>query len=631
MTKSTNNIKHGDAATYSHYHFKDLSIFKLIGLMILLNVLLFHLHKVLYGLVFLSSFLFGFFYYSVNNKENKQRFADYLRLSTRHERSVSSGFIKIDPHLLTTSGTASDFSTNNNDTPIKSNSNTNTKQLKPSLTGSYLIDEELHKIIDLFIRDYIEAWYSTEISIRQDFAQLIRSSMYSAIRHVTLCMKTIDWEHFIMNILTHNLVIQMRMLKKTKENRTFCSSPQLNSPKTISSQSSKMQQAQLQATLNEANLVDAFFELEAQIEKVICRDIITYSSAEKEHEFLQELSEILCYSLFSAHAFACLPLRCLIREIMANQLLKSTIENVCDPDYINQTLLYWCQDQAPLTENFLTSINHCESLDELNELALKIDEEILKTRANDTGGQNDQEIKLKLSSLQFIKKRIEACLQSLVNSPQSGKTKNGTPSAAAATATTTAVTSTQDDEYKLFLFNQLLEQLDFSVVLTNETIQHCFIEYMGKHDVQNLISFYLNADMYRQYARKELVRNSSESTLPDKQSLDATKLALKEFAKGLINSYLLNANNFADNKLVTAGGDQQQPVNIIHRAYYKPELSLTVERLEQAHLLHLNEGLLDQLQAKIYLLMKQKYFLDFKSYSELHKILLKNDFIFKVK
>jgi hypothetical protein len=95
MTKSTNNIKHGDAATYSHYHFKDLSIFKLIGLMILLNVLLFHLHKVLYGLVFLSSFLFGFFYYSVNNKENKQRFADYLRLSTRHERSVSSGFIKV--------------------------------------------------------------------------------------------------------------------------------------------------------------------------------------------------------------------------------------------------------------------------------------------------------------------------------------------------------------------------------------------------------------------------------------------------------------------------------------------------------------------------------------------------------
>ena len=68
---------------------------------------------------------------------------------------------------------------------------------------------------------------------------------------------------------------------------------------------------------------------------------------------------------------------------------------------------------------------------------------------------------------------------------------------------------------------------------------------MGKLNVQNLISFYLNADMYRQYARKELIRNSKESSNPSKVSLKETKEGLKEFAKGLINSYLLNANNFA--------------------------------------------------------------------------------------
>jgi hypothetical protein len=51
-------------------------------------------------------------------------------------------------------------------------------------------------------------------------------------------------------------------------------------------------------------------------------------------------------------------------------------------------LKFKCQDQVPLTENFLTTINHCESLDELYELLLKIEEEILKTRSNDTGGQN---------------------------------------------------------------------------------------------------------------------------------------------------------------------------------------------------------------------------------------------------
>jgi len=67
---------------------------------------------------------------------------------------------------------------------------------------------------------------------------------------------------------------------------------------------------------------------------------------------------------------------------------------------------------------------------------------------------------------------------------------------------------------------------------------------MGKQNVQNLISFYLNADMYRQYARKELIRNSNESTNPGKLTLSETRQALKEFAKGLINSYLLSAVNF---------------------------------------------------------------------------------------
>lgn len=58
-------------------------------------------------------------------------------------------------------------------------------------------------------------------------------------------------------------------------------------------------------------------------------------------EFLQELSEILCYSFLSSRAFNCLPLRCLIREILANHLVKISIDNLTDPDYINQTILYW--------------------------------------------------------------------------------------------------------------------------------------------------------------------------------------------------------------------------------------------------------------------------------------------------
>lgn len=59
---------------------------------------------------------------------------------------------------------------------------------------------------------------------------------------------------------------------------------------------------------------------------------------------------------------------------------------------------------------------------------------------------------------------------------------------------------------------------------------------MNKENVQNLISFYLNANMFRQFAIKELKRTDT--------NVKEIKLALKDFAKGLINLYLLSASNF---------------------------------------------------------------------------------------
>ena len=63
-------------------------------------------------------------------------------------------------------------------------------------------------------------------------------------------------------------------------------------------------------------------------------------------------------------------------------------------------------------------------------------------------------------------------------------------------------------------------------------------------------------------------------------------------------------------------------INFSNRQYYKVELSKTIECLENQD--QLNEFLLDELQTKVFLLMKQKYYPKFKNYSEFHKILAKN-------
>ena len=65
-------------------------------------------------------------------------------------------------------------------------------------------------------------------------------------------------------------------------------------------------------------------------------------------------------------------------------------------------------------------------------------------------------------------------------------------------------------------------------------------EFMGKKNVQNLISFYLNTEMYRKFAIKELRKNRGASNA----DLHGARQILSDFAKGLIHSYLLNAINF---------------------------------------------------------------------------------------
>ena len=135
--------------------------------------------------------------------------------------------------------------------------------------------------------------------------------------------------------------------------------------------------------------------------------------------------------------------------------------------------------------------------------------------------------------------------------------------------------------------------------------------------------------MYRKFASKELAKKKSSSPSDETDDSDLglgeVRQTLSDFAKGLINSYLLNAINFA----ASTSEFDDEPINVANRVFYKRELAQVVDTMEK-RAAQIDETLLDELQFKIYLLMKQKYYPDFKNYPEFHKILLKNDLIFKL-
>jgi hypothetical protein len=86
-------------------------------------------------------------------------------------------------------------------------------------------------------------------------------------------MKNIDWENFIINTMANNFLLHMRIYKKAKERLRL--DKQANSNLINSSASN-------QSVNEDLSLIELFFDVEADIEKGICRDEISQNSNGKE-------------------------------------------------------------------------------------------------------------------------------------------------------------------------------------------------------------------------------------------------------------------------------------------------------------------------------------------------------------
>lgn len=99
-------------------------------------------------------------------------------------------------------------------------------------------------------------------------------------------MKNIDWENFIINTLANNFVLHMRIYKKAKE--------KLRADKQNNNNSNLLNSSNLNSTPSSSanddlNLIETFFDIEADIEKSICRDEISQNSNGKEQGKCQAL------------------------------------------------------------------------------------------------------------------------------------------------------------------------------------------------------------------------------------------------------------------------------------------------------------------------------------------------------
>jgi sorting nexin-13 len=417
----------------------------------------------IYWILILSTFLLGFVIHLIIHRSEWMNLCEQVR-------TIKTSFIKgkLLIHI--------------DDSGIDALSRTNDRA---PLTGIPVIDEQLYETIDLFVRDYVEIWYKTQISSDESFIQDVKNGIYITIRHLTERLREIDWLDFCTGTVVDSFATHVRLYRNAKERMRV---------------------------ENSTDIRATFFDLEAEYERGICRDEVCMDR-DKEKEFLRDIVEVLIYTLLPANEFRCVPARMLLREVAVNMGLVPFIDMYTDPDAINQLIIKMCQ-QIPLTiENFLLVARTTDSRAELSTLAERIDIEISRWRSKDTGGENDADIRATLNSYHYLKRLLSERLEKQA--------------------------PIMDDD-------ELLQKVTYHDLPLTEILNNCngldyFLKFLQTIDAVGYANFYLNAEAFR-CAGLSVQQQSNANVTPEQ--LHANLEILRNMANDLIEQYFLPTGAF---------------------------------------------------------------------------------------
>ncbi|KAG1652088.1 Sorting nexin-13 [Nymphon striatum] len=342
------------------------------------------------------------------------------------------------------------------------------------MTGSIIIDEQLHEILQYALRDFVQNWY-TAISEDEQFIHEIGKAAQEAIISFSNRSKEINWIPYITTQLVDDFASHLRLFRKTQQ---------------------KLKQQLLEDSCQRSDVNTIFFTFELEMEESMSRDGICTNS-DNESAFLRDITDILLFLLVSPKNFESTVCRQLLREIFIHNLILSVLETFTDPDYINQMIVWMCKDIPVTSEVFLTIIKSTDNIDELIAVQESINHEIAVQRSNDTWWLAipiltifvDAEVKQRLSSLHYVKKVVETKMQRL-NDGLEETDSLGLPS--------------QIDWNKWLNADQNLPDLSLDFILKNNIALSYFMDYMTSVNSQAYLFFYLNVEGYKVSAEQQL-------------------------------------------------------------------------------------------------------------------------------
>lgn len=363
------------------------------------------------------------------------------------------------------------------------------------LTGSKEIDEVLIDVLDKAFRDYIEVWYKT-ISDHQGFHYDIRLTIQKAVIAFSSKCKEADWVQYFTTRLFEDFAMHLRLFRKSQK---------------------KIAGKKKDDPSCEPDLLSIFFDLEAEMEKNKCHDLVCMNR-DKEIQYLQDISETLLFLLLPPEDFHNKPFRYICRDVMVNGIFIPTVDLLADPDYINQYIAWMCKDDSLTKESFLAVIKCSDSVDEMNATLEKVRHDISKQRSKDTGGGDNNEIKQQLNSLKYVEATCEKVLKRLQGDLDEADGPNNALGA----------------EYSHYL-NQNLPELSFDEILNSNLGLAAFMEFLTAIGAQGYINFYLNMEAYRVSAEQQI---TEARVALDNDAADSVYEMLQQAAFSFYDQYL---------------------------------------------------------------------------------------------
>ncbi|KFP27668.1 Sorting nexin-13, partial [Colius striatus] len=258
-------------------------------------------------------------------------------------------------------------------------------------------------------------------------------------------------------------------------------------------------------------LVDTFFEVEVEMEKEVCRDLVC-TSPKDEEGFLRDLCEVLLYILLPPGDFQNKIMRYFVREILSRGILLPLINQLSDPDYINQYVIWMIRDSNCNYEAFMNIIKLSDNIGELEAVKDKASEELQYLRSLDTAGDDINTIKNQINSLLYVIKVCDSRIQRL----QSGK---------------------EIDTVKLAANFGKLCTVPLDHILVDNVALQFFMDYMQQTGGQAHLFFWMTVEGYRVTAQQQLEVLQGRQK-DGKHQTNQTKGLLRAAAFGVYEQYL---------------------------------------------------------------------------------------------